>query len=110
MVQMLDESGQDVDAALQRYERERHPEILALHSMDLASTAWSALCHAAKLLRCCAGQHCSSICMSCLARQAVFVPWALQLRPRGWCGAIVWQQDSCCQMAACLRPKGHHDQ
>ena len=37
---MLDESRQDIDAGLQRFQQERHPEILALHSMDLASPAW----------------------------------------------------------------------
>ena len=34
MVQVLDQTDQDIEAALERFQRERHPEVLALHAMD----------------------------------------------------------------------------
>ena len=39
---MLDEADQDIDRALPAYQALRHPEVLALHYMDLASPAWCA--------------------------------------------------------------------
>ena len=36
MMQAMEEAGQDVDEALQLFQQQRHKEILALHSLDLA--------------------------------------------------------------------------
>ena len=40
LVQVLDESGGSLEAALQSFEAQRHPETLALHDMDMLTDVW----------------------------------------------------------------------
>ena len=45
VLQILDESDQDLDAALLAFEAKRHPETLALHQLDMISGTWWGLPH-----------------------------------------------------------------